>query len=892
MSAPSSIARDDVSRVELARAILDDVRLGAVKKALDDKKDWRGIVFRGFRAQSLTRPVLLREARNFSLHPDLLQDLVHLYLDQHGIVGDHLADRMTGAHQDEGIPSYIRELLFRASTYSRISDIPIEQTVVRSDAPDSVTAELLEELDEDSPSSSTAETSDTSSSKVWTKQPFQWKPPDDDAATVGASVILFERLLSAFVQERLSFLHGSNWLRKGCPEQLLEKLEEQQRRNTAVAPTTLLGYADLGDLFLLVRTTKNWPVFEPYFQSKPWLESKVAQIIPLRIGPAHAGQRRLYRAVESAGFGAMVEVAGRFNEEIADLIDLYWQQGSLESASGTASGTTRAGSRIAVNFVQLPRPRILGRDSELGDIHRFWADEFKKIMTITGRGGVGKTALAFEFVHRLLERPLSGMEKPHPEAILFFSAKRSWAPGDLQDRLPEAQSFLALRTVLEAFLSLCGYSTPHDFNDDQLRLTSLRELRDVPTLLVLDNLEGLDAEEIDEIGRFLQQIPGSSKALVTDRIHRGLGERLPLEGIPTKAAVELLTNETERRGGRILPKQARGLERLANSVQGVPLYLHFLVNSLVNGYSPSEAISQLRGRDTLELLRFSFESSIASLPPVGREVLYYLAMCLNPPTRRELVKIVPKNDELDSALTSLRNAHFIENVPLGDSIGFSLTDDQLREFVKLDLVHRLDPARVSVINFQSGSDVSRARDPNIAAAIRQAISEAEEAARASWEGGVAAIELAINNFGRVPMLLAKLGYFENRLRKPRRARALLEEALAGGFEDAELHDTLAWLDVGTGQFSSAVSHAEAVLSTIPDDPKGLLVLGYALLGQARRSGFMLDAGRRNEMIGRSIQALTRAHIDRDVARWQRDHNDRCAGLLAQATELLESLKEL
>ncbi len=80
------------------------------------------------------------------------------------------------------------------------------------------------------------------------KEPFDWSPPEDDTGLVQCAVTLFERSLSAFVEDRLRAIHGDAWLRRGCGGDYKKRWSEKEDRATGPRPASLLGYADISEL--------------------------------------------------------------------------------------------------------------------------------------------------------------------------------------------------------------------------------------------------------------------------------------------------------------------------------------------------------------------------------------------------------------------------------------------------------------------------------------------------------------------------------------------------------------------------------------------------------------------------------------------------------------------
>ena len=228
--------------------------------------------------------------------------------------------------------------------------------------------------------------------------------------------------------------------------------------------------------------------------------------------------------------------------------------------------------------------------------------------------------------------PVEPGKRAEVDLVVFLTAKQTLAEHDDQQQLPDQQRFETLREAFEATVGILGVSAPRDRNIAELRTDVLELSRDQLCLFVFDNLETLDDDEIRAVASFCQQLPSPSKAIVTDRERRGvgIGTSMTLPGLSRNESIGLIDDRLERAGTRV-PNQSRNtLAQVVDWLGGVPLYLHFIANLLTQGHTPTEALRKIRGEDTLELLRFSFESSLVRLPESALQLLYYMSLKREP----------------------------------------------------------------------------------------------------------------------------------------------------------------------------------------------------------------------------------------------------------------------
>ena len=881
MSAP-------LTRRRVAEELLTSIRIGLLHTAASVRPDWRDDIFRGFRPTKISRSIALTRVGWFANSPGYLQQLADIYLEDLSIPGA-FGERMAAAGEDARIPSALRQIFADLALAGDLSSV---SPGVGSDQPAPEVAASEQQDANLRPTSSTTGASLSESSaetptgpeQTFEREPFVWTPPSDDASLVQDAVTLFERSLSAFVAERLRAIHGEAWLRRGCG-QYRSRWAQKAAGATASPPASELGYAEVGELAEIICLKANWPVFAPYFGTRKAVEQEFAHILPLRVEGSHPGQRVLYAPEKAAAFAAMARMAGYYHQPTADAIDNFWTPGEPEP-SPTRSDTDTTANLILKNFAALPSQPLLGRDDQLRDIHEFWHDPFLGSISVTGRGGLGKTALVYEFVNDLLRIPVHPDHKPDLELVLFLTAKQTWADQDDQARLPKGQRFGTLRDAFHATLDLFDVEVEPSADLSTLRRNVLELAQGSTCLFVFDNLETLPDEEIAGVADFCRDLPLPSKAVVTDRVRRGFGIGRPMT-LPPLSSEASLSLIDKRLAADSVPLAAEGraaLTRVVSAIEGVPLYLHYVANLLGQGHSPEEALQHLRGEDTLGLLKFSFESSLKGLPTSALEILYYLAEKKEPATRKQLRRLSETDITFNDDMDSLKGAHFVELAPGAEAIKFQVADRSLRDYIILEVPGLLGEEVTAQLRHKAGARNDLRRFPNVQRAIEQTL---REAASLSWEDGIRYLESKRAEFKSAPEILAKLGYLYFRCYDRKNARKFLEQSIAAGWEDAATLRTMGIINLRDGRLEEAAENSEASLTLNPDDRLTQRLFGEVLLTQAEQSLFTLDRERRLALAKRAYGLVDDSLIEDDYARWQQSHNEERLRLLERCEKLLD-----
>jgi len=297
------------------------------------------------------------------------------------------------------------------------------------------------------------------------------------------------------------------------------------------------------------------------------------------------------------------------------------EPGSNQAASAASPAPVQA------TPAQLP-PAIsdfTGRRQHLDELDRLLGSETDTtavvISAIAGIAGVGKTALAIHWAHRVRDR--------FPEGQLYVGL-RGYAP------TPPMRSIDALAGFLYA-LGVPAEQVPVDLDEAAGLYRTL--LADKRMLVVLDN-----ARSADEVRPLLPGSPGCL-VLVTSRdrlgglVARDGARRLALDVLPHEEAVGLLTRLL---GAQRVAAEPQAAEELAEVCGLLPLALRIAAANLADqpGRSIAGYLARLRQGDRLAELavdgdpqaavRTAFDCSYAALDPEPRRLFRLLGLVPGP----------------------------------------------------------------------------------------------------------------------------------------------------------------------------------------------------------------------------------------------------------------------
>lgn len=316
-----------------------------------------------------------------------------------------------------------------------------------------------------------------------------------------------------------------------------------------------------------------------------------------------------------AFLGALAEVSG-YN--LRTLYEMFVAQKMYKAMSPPAKDRNSAKSNLISEFStglpSKPYVRLVGREQQISEIIRVLQDPSgAPIISLTGIGGIGKTAIAYEVSERLLKQQLF-------KDIIWLSAKQEIFIGDHIES--NKGGIPAYDDVMNhVFERLVGTSPLSKQNrDSELH----RLLKTSSYLLVLDNLETL----YDEIS-LLRSLPAflyPSRALCTSRTSLGQINGIytsTISGLSETHSLEFIRYEASIRGVKSLEKASEKiLFRIHHETGGMPLAIRLVVGEVLAGLSIDAVLDRLRhagGEE--ELYRFIYFDLWNTLTDPARIIL-------------------------------------------------------------------------------------------------------------------------------------------------------------------------------------------------------------------------------------------------------------------------------
>jgi len=342
---------------------------------------------------------------------------------------------------------------------------------------------------------------------------------------------------------------------------------------------------------------------------------------------------------------------------------------------------------------------LLGRDVQVESICRQLKSRRYPAITLIGPGGVGKTALAVEVLHRIAADPDSPFE-----AIAWVSLKteRLTAAGMRELRNAVASLDEALPFLAAPFRG--------DFDGGMADLGKM--LEGVNALVAVDNLETVTGAEVLA---FIDVLPPCVNFFFTSRV--GIGDtehKVRVEPLELDAAIGLFDSLARaRQVDHLVGLPRKELEQIQEVVSRTPLHIRWFVECAAAGQS-IETIVGHRG----DLIQFCVQNVYRGLSPDAMDIAGALAQVDGPQSASDLrlmfASIAP--DALREAIQQLLVRRLAAVARIEDQVEYLQATEALVTYLRtvgadLDDRHRFTVAVDARLRAEERLRVEQARTP-------------------------------------------------------------------------------------------------------------------------------------------------------------------------------------
>jgi Cdc6-like AAA superfamily ATPase len=311
--------------------------------------------------------------------------------------------------------------------------------------------------------------------------------------------------------------------------------------------------------------------------------------------------------------------------------------------------------------------RFVGRTKYLEDLWAWPADFRSPIRVLTASGGIGKTAVAYEFASQVVDQPGASLEK-----VVWLSGKKITYSG-LRGKLEPTTrcDFSDVDTFLDALLLNIGHpkSVIETLVERDEKIDCVTESLSIfGILLIVDDVDSLDKDSQNDLFSILSDIAirasssnNRSRVLFTSRLEllTGANQRISMEGFVEGEFVDFLEMTTSYfiNDGDTKSKIINARNRIFDASGGSAIFILSIIRLVSLGYELTKSIQDWKGKKGEQVRAFAFQREIRQLSESQREILYAIQLLSR--ARIEEIKQICglTSNEIDEELGALREYH-------------------------------------------------------------------------------------------------------------------------------------------------------------------------------------------------------------------------------------------
>lgn len=442
---------------------------------------------------------------------------------------------------------------------------------------------------------------------------------------VGYTIISrFEEAFRYYLAERCQGYFFT--IEAGVPLGVIEKTNDRAGISKWESLEDFMEHTDFPDLTEITCFNNMYKTYFPDFEiSQDEFQNLMAELYDLRCKIAHI--RQYFTSID---LDLLIEISKKIAPHLGvhgnDFLDFLFEVGEhpekvvLPTPIEFLSDNDPIQSNIPHN---VPTPDydfeggFVGRDEDIKKVMSLLEGNLHRVITVSGAGGVGKTALALRIAQKYLRN-----SKKSFDGVVWLSAKETkLSTLGIEDVEPTVKSY---EELLDTILSVMGYGVVDGSTEQKEQdIKTLFDLHNT-ILIVIDNLETIRDERI--INFILDSHP-KTKVLITSRTGLGQVERRhELLQLKEKEAVTLFRLiARDKKLNNLQSLHDDVIKTYVKKVACYPLAIKWVIGQVAIGKNINAVISSIN-ETTSDISRFCFDQIFGALSNGSRKILCTLSM--------------------------------------------------------------------------------------------------------------------------------------------------------------------------------------------------------------------------------------------------------------------------
>jgi Trypsin-like peptidase domain len=307
-------------------------------------------------------------------------------------------------------------------------------------------------------------------------------------------------------------------------------------------------------------------------------------------------------------------------------------------------------SRSLCNLPKREYRNFVGREPEIKKLLEYISPTYRQhIIVVDGIAGIGKTALVIKSAYRCLQtkqdtqHDLENSEIPTFDSIIFSSLKNnnkfSNYFSSLEGNSTDVNLLLIIHNIADTFKvpELKQIYGAGKFNLVYKYLSKKR------TLLIVDGIENISSEESTKILDFLNNLPISTKAIITTREQSLFYSGVSLTPLSEKESRQFIKEQAKFKDKIITPNE---IQQIWSCFKGIPLAMIYAIGEYAADYSFDLILPATPISSEMDLGIFCFDNTMKSLRgSTAYNLLMSLAFFRNLASYDVLLRVAGLEDE-------------------------------------------------------------------------------------------------------------------------------------------------------------------------------------------------------------------------------------------------------